>query len=313
MKILVSGAGSIGLRHAENLKALGVETVLISDPNDEIKDKDFSSFEEALKESPEIVFICSPTKHHIPQALEAARSGAHLFIEKPLSYSMNNVNELSDLIKEKNLTAMVGCNMRFHHGPATVKKLIDENRIGEIQIASIYTGSYLPNWRPNQDYKKSYSADPNQGGVILDCIHEIDLALWYLGPAELKESSIESAKEIGLSDVDGTANLELEHRSGATSKVHLSFTEPEYNRNCTINGKTGVIKWDINEKKVDLFNLEGGLVQSYKEPIGFEFNHIYIEEVRHFLDTIEQKTVPFSSLCEAKEALKIAITARSTR
>ncbi|MBU1123640.1 Gfo/Idh/MocA family oxidoreductase [Patescibacteria group bacterium] len=315
MRILVSGAGSIGSRHARNLKTLGVDLV-ITDPDEnrmnalaqEIGAIAFESLEEALKEKPDAVFVCSPSSLHIQQAKLAVESGANVFIEKPLSHSLTGVDDLISLAKAKRVKAFVGCNMRFHHGPSIVKKLIDEGRIGKIIGAEVYTGSYLPDWRPKQDYKQSYSADPFSGGAILDCIHEIDLALWYLGSAEIKNSEIESAASIDLPEVDGSADLILQHSSGAVSKVHLSFIEKEYKRFCIIKGESGTIKWDINSKKVELIGSDS--VEVYDEPDGYDMNQMYLEEAKHFLDAIANSAVLSGTLEEAREALEIAIYAK---
>jgi predicted dehydrogenase len=253
--------------------------------------------------------ICSPTKFHISQALLAAQTGTHLFIEKPLSYNMDGTEELEQEVAAKKIICMVGCNMRFHHGPAMVKNLMEEGRIGTVKHAEIYTGSFLPNWRPQQDYRKSYSADPLQGGAVLDCIHEIDLALWYLGSAVLEHAVVKPATSIGLA-VDGTADITLKHKSGAMSQVHLSFTEPEYKRFCIVTGTNGVIKWDIRDNCVLLFSQKGEVSASYPEPRGYEFNWAYQEEISHFFRAIVQKTKPYGSLAEAKNALHIALQSR---
>ena len=95
-RVLVSGAGSIGVRHLKNLRALGISTLAFADPGppseglsalqQEGSLQAFTEYEKALSEfKPTIVFLCSPTAFHIAQATLAARAGCHLFIEKPLS------------------------------------------------------------------------------------------------------------------------------------------------------------------------------------------------------------------------------------
>ncbi len=305
--ILISGCGSIGTRHAHNLCALGLN-VTTCDPHAEA---DYKDFEEALKEEkPAVVFICSPTKLHIPQALAATKAGCHLFIEKPLSHTLDGIEELQKEVNDRELITMVGCNMRFAFGPSAVKKILDAGTIGKIMKSTVYTGSYLPDWRPQNDHKKSYSADPAQGGAILDCIHEIDIALWYAGPARLESVTKESAESIGI-DVEGTADLTLQHESGATSDVHLSFIEPEYKRFCDIEGEKGSVRWDFSEKKVDVKDAEGNVTETIKEPEGYDINQMYMDEVEHFLACVEQKSIPEGNLEEARQTLEIALAAKS--
>jgi predicted dehydrogenase len=268
-----------------------------------------ADYAKALEEQRTIVFICSPTKEHIHQALLAAKIGAHLFIEKPLSHSMEGVEELKKATEGR--TVMVGCNMRFHPGPKQVKELLEQNTIGTVTHATIHAASYLPNWRPGSDYTKSYSADPEQGGAILDFIHEIDLALWYLGDATLTNANVQPATAIGLS-VDGEATLELAHENGAHSTVSMSFVKQGYERGCSIQGTEGALRWEYG-KDVELLGSNGALRESFPEPKGWEPNQMYLDEIASFLQCIENGTAPFSSLQEAEAALTIALAARAHR
>src|SRR3989344_4285559 len=102
LRILVTGVGSIGKRHLKNLYALGETELAFADPGiapeegavlqQEIGAKAYRDFDEALKDfQPGIVFICSPTQWHVPQAIRAARARCHLFIEKPISFSTEGI------------------------------------------------------------------------------------------------------------------------------------------------------------------------------------------------------------------------------
>ena len=190
MKALVVGGGSIGTRHLRNLKKLGVEQLGLVEP--EVSRRDavaaelsvaaFSGLREGLEWTPNFVVVATPTHLHAAQTLEVVRAGVPVFVEKPLSHTAEHVSEIADLVENKKLTSLVGCNMRFHPGPAKVKLLLDEERLGKILFARIHAGSYLPEWRPNSDYRSNYAARVETGGgCILDYIHEIDLARWCLG------------------------------------------------------------------------------------------------------------------------------------
>jgi predicted dehydrogenase len=307
MKALVCGTGSIGKRHTNNLRSLGVE-VRTCDP---VQEADYQDVDMALrKEEPDAAFICSPTALHVQQALAVVRKGSHVFIEKPLSFEMTDIEELKQEVMKQGIVCMVGCNMRFHHGPSTIKKILDAGTIGTPKKATIYTGSFLPSWRPHQDYMKSYSADPAQGGAILDCIHEIDLTLWFLGPAGLQQVTKEPATSIKLPQIEGTADLRLVHDNGATSAVHLSFTEPDYRRRSSIEGTLGTVDWDFGRKTVEVRDPSGALTSSIAEPAGYEINRMYVDEVKHFLDCVREERLPDGNLEEALAALRIALEAR---
>src|SRR5437016_1066295 len=77
--------------------------------------------------------------------------------------------------------SMVGWNRRFEPVQARVEQFLDERRLGAIRFARLHVGSYLPEWRPRADYRQNYAAKAETGGgCMLDCIHEIELARWYL-------------------------------------------------------------------------------------------------------------------------------------
>lgn len=320
-RILVCGGGSIGTRHTRNLQTLGAEDITVYEPDAlqrsrlerELGVRTATSYEEVLSTlQPTIVLICSPTAYHIPQALMAVRAGAHVFIEKPLSHSKKDVNELAQVSAKKKKIAMVGCNMRFHPGPVAIKKLLEAGTIGEPIAARIFTGSYLPHWHPRQDYHQSYSASSEQGGAALDCIHEIDLALWYFGPAMVVGSAVLPATTIGL-QTDGLAEILLTHNTGTLSSVHLNFIEREYRRFCHVIGTAGSLEWDFSRGSVLRFNGDGKLAETREQPKDWKANDMYLEELQHFFHAVETGLPPFSTILEAEQALSIALAVRSTR
>ncbi len=317
LHFFIIGCGSIGQRHIANLKKLGVREIIAFDPRSEQRRivaekfgiKTLSTIAAGWKENPNIALIAAPTNLHIPLALEAARRGCHLFIEKPLSHALGGITKLINTVAKRSLTTMVGCNMRFHPGPATVKRLLDEQAIGNIIAARIQTASYLPRWRPSQDYRKSYSASVEYGGAILDCIHEIDLALWYLGSAKVLAAVSLSAKSIGLK-TDGLAEIILWHKSGALCNVHLNFVQSDYRRTCQIIGSEGTIYWDFADHAVQVFDADGELARTIAEPKGWEINQMYIDELSHFLSAVSGNSQTMNPLSGSLDALKIVLAAR---
>lgn len=316
--ILVIGCGSIGQRHIANLQKLGVRKIITFDPQSEqrrivaekFRIKTVSTLAAGWKESPNVALIAAPSNQHIPLALEAARRGCHLFVEKPLSHALRGITKLINIVKKRRLTTMVGCNMRFHLGPATVKRLLDKKAIGNIIAARIQTASYLPRWQTGQDYHKSYSASAEYGGAILDCIHEIDLALWYLGPAKVLAAASLPAKSIGLK-TDGLAEIILRHKSGALCNVHLNFVQRDYQRTCQLIGSEGTIYWDFTDHSVQVFDAAGKLAKTIAEPYGWEINQMYIDELSHFLSAVRSNSQTMNPLSGGLDALKIALAARA--
>ena len=102
-RALVVGCGSIGRRHARNLKSLGVKQLGFCDTSpealkqclQEVSGEVFSDYSEALQKfKPDIVLLCTPPVYHVEEARAALRAQAHVFIEKPLSHESSGIQAL---------------------------------------------------------------------------------------------------------------------------------------------------------------------------------------------------------------------------
>ena len=317
LRVLVIGCGSIGQRHIKNLLALGVGEILAFDVLEDSRKAVeatggvgiVASLEAAWDWEPEVVLIASPTPSHIPLALHSAKRGCAFFIEKPLSHSHEGLSGLCKEVERRRLVTMVACNMRFHPGPATVKRLLEEQSIGQIIAARIQTGSYLPRWRPWQDYRQSYSASVEWGGAILDCIHEIDLALWYFGPGSVLAAAHLPAQNLGL-QTDGLAEMILCHDSGMLSSVHLNFLQRDYRRTCQIIGEEGTIYWDFSDHQVRVHGENGDIKEIFPEPEGWQINQMYLDELEHFLLAVRSGSQTVNPISGGIAALEVALAAR---
>ena len=318
MRALVVGGGSIGTRHLKNLAAVGIEGAGVVEPDEarrraivaETGAAGYAFLEDALARQPDFAIICTPTDNHVATALLAAKAGCHLFVEKPLSHSLEGLDELLREARSRSLITLVGCNMRFHPGPAAVKRCLEEGLIGEVLAARIEGGSYLPRWRPGQDYRSSYSASPRHGGAILDYIHELDLALWYLGPARLLAAGALPAHSIGLK-TEGLAEILLRHDTGQLSNVHVNFVQQDYHRACQIIGAQGTLRWNFAAQKVTVTGPEGQTMRIIEQPNQWTLNQMYVDELRHFAESVEKGCPTINSLEGGRDALQLALAARS--
>jgi predicted dehydrogenase len=318
LRMLVIGGGSIGTRHARNLLSMNAGDVVVCEPEErrraaiasELGVRVAANEDEALATRPDIVFVCSPTALHVPQARKAVEAGAHIFIEKPLSHSMDGVKELRAAAEGAGRIVMMGCNMRFHPGHAAIHRFLANGAIGTPIAARLWYSGYLPFWRTGQDYRKSYSADPLQGGAVLDCIHEIDLAFWHFGAAKVAASSLLPAANIGL-ETDGLAEILLRHESGVLSSVHVNFIERENRRFCHVIGTEGSLDWNIRRGTVKRTGRDGTLAEEVSQGKDWTINDMYLDEIRHFLAAVKRRAQPFNSLDETMHVLAIALEVRN--
>jgi predicted dehydrogenase len=163
MRILICGLGSAGRRHLRNLLALGIEDLILlrsgksTLPDDEISGfPQESGIDEALERwNPDAVIISNPTSLHMQVALPAAEAGCHIFLEKPISHSMDGLQAFEQAVLKSGKQVLVGFQFRYHPGLKQVKCLILEGAIGEVVGTRVNWGEYLPDWHPWEDYRQS--------------------------------------------------------------------------------------------------------------------------------------------------------------
>lgn len=317
MKVAVFGCGSIGRRHARNLRSLGHDVIGYEpDPAarkaavEDVGPQLHPDLATVWRARPEAAFVCAPPQAHLSLAQAAVEQGAHVFIEKPLADSVEGTEALARAADDAGRVTMVGCNMRFHPGPAALKQLLAKGAAGEPIAARIHSGSYLPGWRPWQDYRLSYSASRAHGGATLECIHELDLALWFFGPAALAGAAVLPARTLGL-DTDGLAEILLRHRSGVLSSVHINFLQRDYQRGCEVIGSEGTLAWDFHSGRVELRAASGLPIVLASAPVEWELNRMYVDEVEHFLDAVARGGPALNPVSEAAATLRLALEARA--
>ncbi|OGA26198.1 MAG: hypothetical protein A3I02_10240 [Betaproteobacteria bacterium RIFCSPLOWO2_02_FULL_67_26] len=247
MKVLIVGCGSIGRRHAANAARLA-ETAVHDITAETARDcarasgaRAFERLDEALAWRPSVVVVATPHRSHLAVARQAIAAGAHVLIEKPLSDTLEGVADFLVAVDASGRRAYVVCNMRFHPGPAALKRHI--GRVGRPLFARAHVGNYLPAMRPDRDYRTLYAARRAEGGgVVLDAIHEIDTLTWLLG--EVESVSCQAARLGGLEiDVEDYALLALTHGGGARSSATLDYLRRRKSRGCEIVGADGVLVW----------------------------------------------------------------------
>lgn len=324
MRVVVFGAGSIGQRHLRNLVALGHRVVAVVDPSRARLDEartvapvDCALLAEEARgfdQAADAALVCSPTSCHVRQARAAVARGWHVFVEKPLSHTLDDTDTLVAEAARAERTVLVGCNMRFFPSLQLVKRLLDEGRTGRVLSARAHCGYYLPSWHPDEDYRQSYSSRKELGGgVILDDIHEIDYLGWLLGDVREVFCFAEKLSRLEI-DTEDVAEIFLRYASGAVATVHLDYLQRTYRRGCEIVGEDGVIVWDYIDQTVQLFGKEDHEAQTFFESINTDRNAMFLREMEHFARCVRGEATPAVDARAGRRALEIALAAqRSAR
>jgi len=315
IRILISGLGSIGRRHLANLESLGYTDIAfhrsgkstIEDPLPNYPS--FNDLNQALAEfEPAVVFVCGPSHKHMEVALKSAASGANLFIEKPLGSTLDGIVDLERLAASYGSTIMVGYMMRFHPLLQKIKTLINQNAIGKLVHLRSQWGEYVPDWHPWEDYRETYAAKRSMGGgPAITLSHEIDMALWFIGEAASVQGMQNNASDLEL-DTEHGVDILIKSKAGTTANLHLDFYQRPPTRTSEFIGTNGRISFDYYGSRIEVFSAD------QPEPVevidisdSFERNNMFIKEIEHFFECIDNNNTPVTALAEGKSALEVAL------
>ena len=313
-KFFIVGLGSIGQRHIKNLKTLSQDVFAFSYRNKEnfLIDGDelkiLKSIDEGIKLS-DGVFICNTTEKHMEIALRASHLGKHIFVEKPLSNNLLNLKKLRNNLKAKNIIFNSGFMLRHHPNLIFIKSFLNKKKLGNIYYANASVGQDLRQWRQNYNYKEGYAARKETGGgVTLDLIHEIDLINWFFGEAELISSILAFNKELSI-ETESIANITMKMKSNVVCNIQLDYLSPFLKRNLEIVGELGILNWDYKKGKVYLTNKneESKIINELDKD--FQRNDLYINEIKDFINRIENEKFDLNEYEAASNSLKVAINA----
>jgi predicted dehydrogenase len=312
-RVLVVGTGSIGARHITNLLALGADVLAYSYRGRRVSEswyghvQPFDDLDEAFLAAPDAIVVANRTDQHIDVALRAARAGRALFIEKPLSHSMLGVDDLAREVESRALIVESGFMLRFHPNLTWLKTFLDARELGSLHYCRASVGQYLPDWRPGQDYRASYSAGRACGGVIFDLVHELDLVRWLFGEIDEVQTLTAFASALEI-ESEAVAQIGLRTATGLLAQVHMDYLRPVYSRTLEVVGSRGVATWDDAAGTITVSSAGAASHVVHRVPAGYVRNDMFVAYLRHFLARLSDSSIaPASSLDDGIAALAAAL------
>jgi predicted dehydrogenase len=314
LKIGVIGFGSIGRRHCENFISLGYSdiTLLRSQSKSNIFGLNEIYVDDEFLAVPfDFIILSTPTSLHFPYLKKLILMQQNIFVEKPIVSNNEEAKSLQKLLTNYHGLGMCGYNLRFHPCVKKVYELLSSNNMGQIYSARFFVGQYLPDWRPYSDYRVSYSAKSDLGGgVVLDLIHEIDLASFLFGKVKKSFHAMVgklSALEIETEDI---AEIHYQAENDTLVSIHLDYLTRGYSRYFEVICENGRIHCDLYTAEIKVIRNKNIVtdVFTFKE---FNRNDMYLSLIRYFTDCIETKTQPQPNLFDGMESLNTALTAKS--
>lgn len=302
MRVLIIGLGSIAKKHINALKELHneVEIYALRSAVDSAKYQDvinLSSLDQISTFNFDFAIISNPTAKHLETLAVFKELNIPLFIEKPLFGDVGvDEKELVDFYTDNSSITYVACNLRFLSCLQEIKAILKDKRINEVNV---YCGSYLPEWRPNVDFRSVYSANKEMGGgVHLDLIHELDYLYWILGSPIKRTAFFSSKSSLEISSYD-YANY-LWQYNGFTANVVLNYFRRDAKRSFEIICESETYMVDLLKNVI--YRNNEVIFSSDQKP-----SDTYLAQMSFFLTEVVGNGTNFNSIKEAYKILNLCL------
>ena len=222
------------------------------------------------------IFITNPTEFHLTTLDATHEKAKAFFIEKPVA-SAARLTEARESSYLHDANCYVACPLRYKQVIQFIRRYVQTHQIIGVRAIS---SSYLPEWRPGQDYRRTYSAQKALGGgVSLDLIHEWDYLKYLFG--EPKKVVYMSGRKSNLEiDVEDTA-LYMAEYADKFIELHLDYFGRSTVRECMLFTEDDTVVADLIKNEIRF--LKSGEILSFKE----SRDDFQKEELRHFLQIAE--------------------------
>ncbi|HZZ42488.1 MAG TPA: Gfo/Idh/MocA family oxidoreductase [Tepidisphaeraceae bacterium] len=308
--VLVVGAGSIGERHIRCFLATGRTRVSVVEVNVELRDAvarrygvagAYGSLEAATDSTIDAAVIATPAPLHIAQATLLARRGVHVLIEKPLSISMDQVDELAGIVAEKRVIAAVAYVMRAHPAIAAMRAAVASGRFGQpLQLVAV-SGQNFPFYRPA--YRNTYYARRESGGgAVQDALtHVLNAGQWLAGRIDRVCADAAHLAVEGV-DVEDTVHVLARHGE-LLANYSLNQHQAPNETTITLACERGTVRFESHTSRWRSAERPGEPWVDHDEKI-LERDVTFVRQADGFLDAIEGKSSPLCTLEEGAATLR---------
>ncbi|MBN2582882.1 MAG: Gfo/Idh/MocA family oxidoreductase [Planctomycetes bacterium] len=316
INVAIIGAGGWGknlIRNFAGLKNCKLHTICDLDPaklalNETLYPgvRTTQNLDEAIGgESVDAVVIASPAPMHFDMARRALEAGKHVYVEKPMTLSIAEAEQLVALADAKDRKLMVGHLLEYHPCVRKLKDLIDSGQLGDLY--------YMYCQRLNlgvvrKDENAWWSLAPHDVSVVL-----------YLFGAEAKTVTSQGHAYLrpGVEDVVFT---QIRFADGRMASIHVSWLDPHKIRKMTLVGTKKMATFDDMEssEKIRIYDKAADVVPgsvSYADSIAIRQGDIHMpmikggeplkDECQHFVDAIINNTTPLSDGCDGLRVVKV--------
>lgn len=314
--ILIIGTGSIGERHLRCFLATGRRKVAACEPNESLRKTIqekygcvvYASLDEALAaEAWDATVICTPAHTHIPIARQCVERGSHVLIEKPLSVSLEGIEELVTLASAKQVAVRVAYVHRSIPVVMAVRDIVRSGKIGEVRHVVVKAGQNFPGARPA--YASTYYAKrASGGGCIQDGLtHVLHAVEWIIGPIERVYCDA-THEALATKEVEDTVNLVARLRGNVPAAFTINQFQAPNEVTLSFNGLLGSVRAELHYQRYGIL-LMGESDWTWFDMPQEERDAMFIRQAEAFLDSTEGRPDYLSTLEDGLQTLKVNLAA----
>lgn len=299
-RVLVIGLGSMGKRRIRNLKRLGLSSLIGFDPRADRREEVVREYaiettediESAYATRPDAVVISTPPDLHVRYARDAVRRGLPFFMEA--SVVDDDMATLADEVEQARVVGAPSCTMRFNPSVKTLKRLVDEGRIGRVLAYTHHSGQYLPDWHPWEDYRRFYAGQRRTGACREIVPFELVWLTWLIGPVTRVGALRAKTSDLDV-DIDDVYQLILAHGERLLGHLLVDVVARDPVRRCTVLGTEGNLVWDWSQKRVLLYEASTRQWTTFAEEQGtiqpgyVHAEEPYVDEMRAYLAALRSE------------------------
>jgi len=312
-RVLVVGVGSIGERHVRCFQRTKRVALSICDVDEPLArdvgarygiETVHTSFSEALESAADAAVICTPAHLHVEMATSLAERGMHLLIEKPLSTTLDGVDDLVAACERCGVRVSVAYVSRAHPALAHMRDAIRSGRFGRPLELVAASGQHFPSYRPA--YREIYYRDrATGGGAIQDALtHLVNSGEWIVGPLTKVSADAAHLRLEGV-DVEDTVHAMARHGDVLASyslNQHQSPNETTLTVVCeggTCRFEYARGRWSSMTEPDTPWSLELELLP--------ERDELFVRQAEQFLDVLDGDAAPLCTVEESAQTLRAVL------
>ena len=310
MNICIIGLGSIGQRHLKNIHAvtaargLDVTTDVVEPRELDYLDAPTRALVRNRFATPDelgrydMIFVTNPSQLHHETLLSVKDKADFFFVEKPVFTKALSPDALAPFADEKRF--YVACPIRHTRVYGFLAEFVPQNKI---YCARAICSSYLPEWRPGTDYRRTYAAQEGAGGVKLDLIHEFDYLFTLFGLPETSCLFDGQFSHLELKSVDGVSFVA--RYSDKTLELHLDYYGRVPRREIELYTADDVVVCDFIKAEIRF------LKSGRRIDLAEERNEYCLREIGFFFDFALKGAANINAVPYANRIVEFVLKARA--